>query len=260
MKEKLDFSEVPYQYSMCLNRQCPKADTCLRQLAEQSVPEKVEHWTIISPKRLTTVKGDCPYYRSNIKARYAKGFIGILESLPHKQMESVITHLISFFSRRTYYRVRKGEHTASIAQGGEWITEQSVSQPQLGDDGLTTVTLTYNLSGATNARGGIVRITNTNNTIISDIAVVQKDPDVELVNIPDQNLRTLVVKNNWAFSIAGSQCIILEAGLNATSLSNSSYSSQLTDLTGIENFPNLTSLSLGYCTNMKKLVFQGYIK
>ena len=56
MKEKLDFSEVPYQYSMCLNRQCPKADTCLRQLAEQSVPEKVEHWTIISPKRLTTVK------------------------------------------------------------------------------------------------------------------------------------------------------------------------------------------------------------
>ena len=83
MKEKLDFSEVPYQYSMCLNRQCPKADICLRQLAEQSIPEKVEHWTIISPKRLTTTKGDCPYYRSNIKASYAKGFIGILESLPH---------------------------------------------------------------------------------------------------------------------------------------------------------------------------------
>ena len=72
MKEKLDFSEVPYQYSMCLNRQCPKADICLRQLAEQSIPEKVEHWTIISPKRLTTTKGDCPYYRSNIKASYAK--------------------------------------------------------------------------------------------------------------------------------------------------------------------------------------------
>ena len=91
MKEKLDFSEVPYQYAMCLNQQCLKADTCLRQLAEQSVPEKVEYWSIISPKRLNSIKGDCPYYRSNIKARYAKGFIGILESLPHKQMENVIS-------------------------------------------------------------------------------------------------------------------------------------------------------------------------
>ena len=116
MKEKLDFSEVPYQYSMCLNQLCPKANTCLRQLAEQSVPEKVQHWTIISPKCLAAVQGDCPYYRSNTKVRYAKGFIGILESLPHKQMESVIIHLMSFFSRRTYYRVRKGERLLSPAE------------------------------------------------------------------------------------------------------------------------------------------------
>ena len=182
-----------------------------------------------------------------------------------KRTEAIIPEtdvLMYDLSARTIsFKVRYNvEYTASIAQGGEWITEQSVSQPQLGDDGLTTVTLTYNLSGATNTRGGIVRITNTNNTITSDIAVVQKDLDVELVNIPDQNLRTLVVKNNWALSIAGSQCIILEAGLNATSLSNSSYSSQLTDLTGIENFPNLTSLSLGYCTNMKKLDISGLHK
>ena len=161
---------------------------------------------------------------------------------------------------RPQYIVIKPSLHGGICGGDEWITEQSVSQPQLGDDGLTTVTLTYTLSGATDTRGGLVRITNTNNTLASDIAVVQKDPDVELVSIPDQNLRALVVKNNWALSIAGSQCIILEAGLNATSLSNSSYSSQLTDLTGIENFPNLTSLSLGYCTNMKKLDISGLHK
>ena len=76
MKEKFDFSEVPYQYAMCPNQQCPKADTCLRQLAEQSVPEEVEYWSIISPKRLSSIKGDCPYYRSNIKARYAKDLSG----------------------------------------------------------------------------------------------------------------------------------------------------------------------------------------
>lgn len=37
MKEKIDFAKVPYQYAMCLNRQCPQANTCLRQLTEQSV-------------------------------------------------------------------------------------------------------------------------------------------------------------------------------------------------------------------------------
>ena len=35
MKEKIDFAKVPYQYAMCLNRQCPQANTCLRQLTEQ---------------------------------------------------------------------------------------------------------------------------------------------------------------------------------------------------------------------------------
>lgn len=183
-----------------------------------------------------------------------------------KRTEAIIPEtdvLMYDFSARTIsFKVRYNvEYTASIVQGDEWIAEQSVSQPQLGDDGLTTVTLTYTLSGATDTRGGLVRITNADNTLVSDIAVVQKDPDVELVSIPDQNLRALVVKNKWALSIAGSQCIILEAGLNATSLSNSpGSSSRLTDLTGIENFPNLTSLSLGYCTKMKKLDISGLHK
>jgi hypothetical protein len=73
MEEKIDFAKVPYQYSMCLNRQCPQAGTCLRQLTEQSVPENIEHWIIISPKYLSTVKGGCPplpfQYKSTIRPR-----------------------------------------------------------------------------------------------------------------------------------------------------------------------------------------------
>jgi len=109
MKEEIDFTKVPYQYSVCLNRECSKADTCLRQLTVESIPEKNEHWVIISPKYLTTLQGNCPHYRSSIKVTYAKGFIKMLENLPYKQMQTVISHLISFFGRRTYYRVRKGE-------------------------------------------------------------------------------------------------------------------------------------------------------
>ena len=113
MKEKIDFAKVPYQYAMCLNRQCPQANTCLRQLTEQSVPENIEHWVIISPKLLANIKGDCPHYRSNTKVRYAKGFMNILENLPHKQMKPVTSLLINRFSQRTYYRIRKGERLLS---------------------------------------------------------------------------------------------------------------------------------------------------
>ena len=38
-----------------------------------------------------------------------KGFIRMLEALPYKQMQTVISHLMSYFGRRTYYRIRKGE-------------------------------------------------------------------------------------------------------------------------------------------------------
>ena len=84
------------------------AATCLRQIAEVSAPDDVECWTIISPKRLASLTGDCPYYRSNKKTRYAMGFINILDSLPYKQMQEVSKYLISHFGQSTYYRARKG--------------------------------------------------------------------------------------------------------------------------------------------------------
>lgn len=119
MEEELDFSNVPLQYALCLNRQCPKATTCLRQLAEKSAPNTVEYWSIISPKHLSTIKDNCPYYRSATKVRFAKGFIGILENLPHKQMQTVISRLMSHFSERTYYRIRKGERVLSPSEQQE---------------------------------------------------------------------------------------------------------------------------------------------
>ena len=72
----------------CLNEQCPKAATCLRQLAMQSMPTEKDYWKIISPKRLATVKGECPFYRSSQKARYAKGFMNMLNSLPYNKRGS----------------------------------------------------------------------------------------------------------------------------------------------------------------------------
>jgi len=65
MEEEIDFTKVPYQYAMCLNRECSKANTCLRQLTAQSVPEKIEYWVIISPKHLAAQQGNCPYHKGS---------------------------------------------------------------------------------------------------------------------------------------------------------------------------------------------------
>lgn len=116
MKEKHDLLEAPSSYHLCLKRECPKASTCLRQLVEQEISDSVEYWTIISPKYQATQKGDCPHYRSNVKVTYAKGFVGMLENMPNKQMRSVIPHLIGYFGQRTYYRVRKGERLLSPSE------------------------------------------------------------------------------------------------------------------------------------------------
>lgn len=116
MNEQQDLMEVPYEYPMCLNRECPKAATCLRQQVEREAPEDMKYWTVISPKHLSGLKGACPYYRSNEKVDYAKGFLRCLDELPNRQMKNVISHLISKFGQRSYYRIRKGERLLSPAE------------------------------------------------------------------------------------------------------------------------------------------------
>ncbi|WP_455591245.1 DUF6078 family protein [Bacteroides sp.] len=122
MKEEHDFSQVPCNYTLCLNSQCPKASTCLRQLIEQETTDSIKYLVIINPKHLSTLTGECPYYRCSTKVLYAKGLIGMLDSLPRKQMDRVVSLIIRRFSQRTYYRIRKGERLLSPSEQQEIIT------------------------------------------------------------------------------------------------------------------------------------------
>ena len=118
-KEEVELSDVPFDYPLCLNRQCPKASTCLRQLVEQRLGDDVEYLVIVSPKRVAAAEGNCPYYRSCTKVRYAKGLMHILNNLTRKQTGAVVAHLTARFSRRTYYRIRTGERRLSPSEQEE---------------------------------------------------------------------------------------------------------------------------------------------
>lgn len=116
MEEKQHLIQVPDNYPVCLNSQCSKATTCLRQLAGQAVAADVKFLFVINPKHQATLGQDCPYFRPDTKVYYAKGFIKILDHLPVCEMKKVVSSLISHFGQRTYYRIRKGERLLSPSE------------------------------------------------------------------------------------------------------------------------------------------------
>ncbi|MBD9145794.1 MAG: hypothetical protein EGP81_09635 [Bacteroides clarus] len=112
-KNELTFSDIPNNFLWCINRQCTKAEVCLRQLAERLSPEELISCSTINLKHLAKFKKECPYFRSNKQVRYARGFLGILENLTTRQTRFFINRVISNSSRRTYYRIRNGERALS---------------------------------------------------------------------------------------------------------------------------------------------------
>ena len=114
MKEKIDSSDIPTSYLLCMKQDCPKATTCLRRIAEQQIGDEVKLWHVISPKYQEKQTDRCAYFRPADKLTYALGFIGMLDRMPYKLMQEAICKLMRRFGRRTYYRVRKGERMLNI--------------------------------------------------------------------------------------------------------------------------------------------------
>ena len=113
MKEKIDSSDIPTSYLLCMKQDCPKATTCLRRIAEQQIGDEVKLWHVISPKYQEKQTDRCAYFLPADKLTYALGFIGMLDRMPYKLMQEAICKLMRRFGRRTYYRVRKGERPLS---------------------------------------------------------------------------------------------------------------------------------------------------
>ena len=87
MKEKIDSSDIPTSYLLCMKQDCPKATTCLRRIAEQQIGDEVKLWHVISPKYQEKQTDRCAYFRPADKLTYALGFIGMLDRMPYKLMQ-----------------------------------------------------------------------------------------------------------------------------------------------------------------------------
>lgn len=109
MDERINLERMPQNYLMCTHASCTRCRNCLRFLAFVSLPDSEATIRIVNPKSLAQPTDGCSYHRSSEKIRFAKGFIGILDSLPIKVWKSVSYKLQFLYNLRTYYRLRKGE-------------------------------------------------------------------------------------------------------------------------------------------------------
>lgn len=109
MESNVSFEGMPRNYMMCIHASCPRSAACLRYQAYENLSEPVVGLKMLNPKLDALQAEDCPYFRSMERVRYAKGFIGILNTLPVGVWKSVTAHLQCMFNGRNYYRLRKGE-------------------------------------------------------------------------------------------------------------------------------------------------------
>ena len=148
----------------------------------------------------------------------------------------------------------------SVPKGSSWITNQKISEPIVGEDGLSTVTVSYDLKEGTVTRGGTIDINQENGPISQTIVVTQKDANAKEINFPDAVFRQLCIDKGWVMPAGATTCIVVEDGVKATSFVNTEYWKRISDLTGIESFPNLETIDLANVDDMTKLDISGLHK
>ena len=146
------------------------------------------------------------------------------------------------------------EYVAEITEGEEWLGQPQVSEPQTGEDGLSTYTITINVPEAQAARVGKVNIKAKSERRDNEITIIQKSESDQLVELSDDVAET-ALDNDWVMQV-GEQYLVLEAGLKATAFESGS----INDLTGIENFPNLESLEFSCGRDMSQIDISGLHK
>lgn len=99
---------IPDKYPLCLHSDCPKAETCLHQLAFRCHGEMGTLLRLINPLKCTK-QSDCPHYRNSQPIRFAKGFTNFQKRMYPDQYDKFMTMLIGQFGRNQYFKRRRGD-------------------------------------------------------------------------------------------------------------------------------------------------------
>ncbi len=112
-KKKFTMKDVPGGYGLCTRNDCAVCNHCLRHIAYNDVVTK-ELWVInhVNPLRVVP-NAQCPFFRSDELATYAKGFVKMKQEMLPRQYDEFKCRLTGKFGRTGYYERRRGERLCS---------------------------------------------------------------------------------------------------------------------------------------------------
>lgn len=101
-------ADVPGNFTLCLNGDCPLASRCLHHIVRTMVPatELVLH--VYNPEAVKGGEG-CEHFRGQAPERYAYGFEGMQGKMLPRQYAVFMELLIAHFSRNSYFVRRRGD-------------------------------------------------------------------------------------------------------------------------------------------------------
>ena len=105
----LTYDMVPTGFQLCVNSDCPKAESCLRYQSSTLCTNRDVFFTVLNPAYAQAHADHCKYFHPIRAISYAKGFTRMLRKLPKEISDDIRNHLIGYFGHTQYYRARKGE-------------------------------------------------------------------------------------------------------------------------------------------------------
>jgi hypothetical protein len=118
-----NFSDIPFQWTLCFNDACPRKAECLRhraaQVAADEQADEVHEAMCVTP--LAWRDGNCSRFFAIRTERVAWGFSHIYDKVlktHYDDIKGAITRYLN--GRSNYYRYRNGDRKLSVKQQ-QWI-------------------------------------------------------------------------------------------------------------------------------------------
>ena len=106
---KKTYRDLPPNYSVCEQSDCPMAATCLHQLAYVRLIETERFLHLINPRQCSK-DNNCEYYRNNAPVQFARGFTNFQQKMFPAQYDKFMRRLIGHFGRNPYFERRRGAY------------------------------------------------------------------------------------------------------------------------------------------------------
>lgn len=105
----IDIKDMPGNFALCTQGECPRHETCLHWLAYEAKPVEKEIRMYDTRYQAEHGTDNCEDYADSTPLVYAEGFERIFDQMPKAKAESLRKHLLNHYGAYKYYRYRRGE-------------------------------------------------------------------------------------------------------------------------------------------------------